>query len=87
MKELPTDFQTTFKGLTASDFSIIDHIDSYLNSTNTGLSEKLRLARLLAQMDLDYDHVNANKGNFPACEVLRVANCALSKLLIDGRLI
>lgn len=67
------------KDLSPGDQEIIAKIECYI-ATDLTLVEKLRLARLIALMDLEYDEVIANAASLPARDVLRVSNRLLAKL-------
>ncbi len=68
-----------FSDLSPGDREIISRIEYYI-ALDLPLAEKLRLARLIALMDLEYDEVNANRASLPARDVLRVSDRLLAQL-------
>jgi len=69
--------------LNSSDQKIVQRIKYYVANESMPLLEKVRLARLIAVMDLEHDESTANSGTLPAGEVLRVADFILQKLNYD----
>ncbi len=63
--------------LTPGDREIVHRIAAHFSSDLLFL-EKVRRARLLAVMDLEFDPVEANRGKIKAKDVLRVADIILS---------
>ncbi|HWJ02966.1 MAG TPA: hypothetical protein VNU93_04760, partial [Verrucomicrobiae bacterium] len=58
---------------------IVQAIDSYFPD-HLELPEKLKLARLLAQIDLEFDPAMADRGKYTANEIIKVAQFILAGL-------